>query len=114
MARGGGVKNIYISGRMTGEHCFNFERFFYHAHRFRLDGWNPLNPAEHDCMKMFDGWQYSEDQYEAVIQYDLELIKDKADAIFMLDGWRRSKGARRELYVAMEKGIEIIYETKGS
>ena len=101
---------IYIAGKMRGEPCYNFERFFYHAHRLRLQGFDPINPAEHDVLKMFDGWRYTDDQYESVIEYDLELIRNKADAIFMMDGWRESPGAKREYQCAQEKGIPIMYE----
>jgi len=106
---------IYIAGKMGGEHCFNFERFFYWAHVLRLRGHTPLNPAEHDCMKWLeDGWLFTPDQYEDIIQYDLNLIRDEADAIFMLDGWYESPGARREFVEATKLGIEIMYEREES
>ena len=101
---------IYISGKMTGEHCFNFERFFYWAHKLRLAGHEPINPAEHDCLKMLDGWHYTPDQWDELIAYDLKLIEEQADAIFMLEGWHNSRGAFIEFNAAVEKGIEIKYE----
>lgn len=34
----------------------------------------------------------------------------KCDAIYMLKGWRDSKGARIELALALELGMRVIYE----
>jgi hypothetical protein len=101
---------IYIAGKMRGEKCFGFERFFYWAHVWRLAGWEPLNPAEVDCEKMLKGWTYSSDQYEDVLAYDLKLIEEQADAVFMMSNWQESEGATREHTKAVELGIEIKYE----
>ena len=104
------MKTIYISGKMSGVKCFNFKRFFYHQVLLENEGWHVINPAEHDCLKMLDGWHYTPDQWDELIAYDLKLIEEQADAIFMLEGWHDSQGAFMEFNAAVEKGIEIKYE----
>ena len=104
------VKSIYIAGKMSGIECFNFERFFYHAHRLKLEGFEVFNPAQIDCEKMLDGWQYTADQYEAVLAHDLEIIRTQVDAVYMLRGWEDSPGATRERALALELGKPVVYE----
>jgi len=101
---------IYIAGPMSGIHCFNFKLFFYWQVRLEREGYTVINPAEIDCVKMFDGWQYSPDQWEAVLQEDCELIRTKADAVFAMSGWTASKGAMREVGTAVENGISVYHE----
>ena len=40
---------------------------------------------------------------------DLMLL-ERCDAIYMLDNWRTSKGARKELTRARELNLEVLYE----
>jgi len=40
---------------------------------------------------------------------DLELVR-RCDAIYMLSNWKESSGAKAELELARELGLEIIYE----
>ena len=39
---------------------------------------------------------------------DMELLS-RSDAIFMVDGWERSSGAREELNFARKHGITVLY-----
>lgn len=43
--------------------------------------------------------------------HDIKLLCD-CDAIYMLNGWRESAGAKIEHKLARDLGIEIIYEIK--
>lgn len=106
------MDKVYIAGPMTGYPLYNFEQFFAWAARIRLGGDTPLNPAEHDLSKMFNGWVYSEADYDQVIEYDLELIRQEADRMFMLRGWNFSKGAQMEHNLAVELSLNIEYEAK--
>ena len=45
---------------------------------------------------------------EVWIQGDLELLR-RCDAVWMVDGWRDSNGARREMELARQLGIPILY-----
>ena len=101
---------IYIAGKMSGEHCFNFERFFYWAHLLRGRNWEPINPAEIDCLKMLKGWRYRKWKYNSILRQDLRLIREEAHAIFMLKGWENSPGACQEYELARDLDLMIIYE----
>ena len=101
---------VYIAGPMRGYHCFNFEQFFYWAAILRASGYIPINPAEMDCLRMFDGWVYSDDKYEEIMAIDLKAIREDADAIFSLAKWYDSPGALRENKEAGLKDIPDFYE----
>lgn len=48
--------------------------------------------------------------YDKALNYCLTLIKYVADAVYMLDNWESSKGARIEHQVALEHGLTIYYD----
>ncbi len=48
--------------------------------------------------------------YDKALDYCLHLIKYIADAVYMLDNWKSSKGARIEHQVATEYGLTIYYD----
>lgn len=94
------MKRIYIAGPMTGIEALNFPAFHAEAARYRAQGLHVVNPAEinadpnakwHDCMR-------------ADIR---ELVT--CDAIAMLPGWERSKGASLEHYIARQLDLQVIY-----
>jgi hypothetical protein len=45
----------------------------------------------------------------AFLEGDIEILK-RCDAIYMLKGWESSIGACEELRIAIEYGLEVIYE----
>lgn len=101
---------IYIAGPMRGHHCYNFEKFFYYAHILKSSGYEVINPAEMDCLRMFDGWRFNESDYEEVLAIDLAEITANADALFVLEGWEKSEGANREIELATNLGLPVYYE----
>jgi hypothetical protein len=84
---------------MTGLPDFNYPQFHAQANWLRGIGWDVENPAEY-----FDGDQTRE--RKEYLTEDLRVIA-KCDAIWMLDGWRNSPGARLEHMYAEELGLEI-------
>ena len=103
---------VYICGPMRGKPCMNFEEFFYWARLLRRSGYKVINPAEHDCERMFGGWVWDESKYEEVLQEDLRLITEYAQWLFVLKGWEDSDGANREIEHARNLGLSIFYEDK--
>jgi hypothetical protein len=102
---------VYIAGPMRGHALFNFQKFFYWAEVLEQSGYEVLNPAAFDVDRMMkDGWQFDEDNYEEVLEFDLKVIEEAADALFMLKGWGRSEGAGREYARASELGLAIFDE----
>ena len=46
---------------------------------------------------------------KAYLEGDIAFLKE-CSAIFMLEGWEQSVGAKRELEVATEQSLEVYYE----
>ena len=49
---------------------------------------------------------------DAVIEAELAALA-KCDAIYLLQGWEDSRGAKRELWLALDKGLDVITERSG-
>lgn len=95
-------RRVYLAGPMTGLPGFNYDAFNKVAERWRRDGWEVLNPAEHFGGALgLDRAVYMRAGIEGVM---------KADAVAVLWGWEGSKGARLEVNVAMELGLPIYGE----
>ena len=114
--------NIYIAGPMTGLKDFNRPNFDKAAKLLRRDHWTVFNPVEYDIETygeaMFDN-EYGDSEYAAerygfdrrkVLAKDLEWICLKADAMYMLQGWQNSSGARAEYATAVALGLTIFME----
>ena len=95
-----GMKKIYISGKITDN--ANYKADFQAAElALKIAGFQPVNPAEE---KLPDGATWAD-----YMRHDIKLLCD-CDAIYMLDGWQESAGAKIEHKLARKLGIEIIYE----
>lgn len=93
---------IYISGKISGTDLKETRaRFASVAKVMKRLGYDPVNPLDNGLSE-YDTW-------EAHIAKDIaDLLQCKA--IYMLQGWQESKGARIEHYIATEIGIHIMYE----
>lgn len=89
----------YIAGPMSGLPGFNRPAFFAAAAEIAASGDTPLNPAV-----LPDG--LSEADYMMI---SLAMLQ-RADAIYLLDGWRSSAGARAEYALAEKLGIEVLFQ----
>ena len=107
-------KTIYIAGPMRGYPKYNFPAFDEARDALKED-WNVISPADIDR-------QYGRDEHSPepsqgdlrkIIARDLELLIHDCDAIAMLPGWQRSKGAKIERAVARFLGLEIFYYMDG-
>lgn len=74
---------------------FNRPAFHAAARWLREQGHEVVSPAEIEA----EGWR------DAMIK-DIKLLVD-CDAIFMLPGWRMSRGATLEVHIARELGMAI-------
>jgi hypothetical protein len=90
---------IYIAGPMTGLPEYNFPAFNAAAKLLRAAGWHVENPAEHGHVEGA-GWS-------DYLRWDLTRIAT-VSTMYLLPGWKKSKGARLEVTVARELGIELI------
>lgn len=91
---------IYISGKITGDD--NYKSKFAEAERILTEkGFNVINPCKVGEYEFFS--------YEQFLHIDFALI-DCADALFMLEDWKDSKGALREWHYAQSHGKTIIFQ----
>lgn len=96
-------KTIYISGQITGLPIAEADFLFKLAKHDLLGKFkNVINPMELV-------------PYDPKLTWHDYMVKDieallKCDAIFMLKNWGQSRGARVERAIAIELGLEIIYQ----
>ena len=100
---------IYVAGPYRSNCEWQLEEFLRHSEDISLrlwaEGWAVICP--HKNTAHFGGaWGISDSTW---MKGDIEILK-RCDAIYMLKGWEQSQGARRELEVAIEEGLEVLYE----
>lgn len=116
--------NIYLAGPMRGYKDFNFPAFFAAAEVLRKDGHQVFNPAERDTNEFGSEKLKSEKGDEAelsrnlgmdglsltrkVFLHDTHYICTQADAIALLPGWEKSKGANAEKALAEAIGLKVM------
>lgn len=106
-------KRIYIAGPMTGVPRFNRPRFQQSARILRAQGWTVESPVEIAAAFGSDNTIVTTPgMLDAVIEAELAALA-KCDAIYLLAGWEDSRGAKRELWLALDKGLEVIVEGRG-
>lgn len=86
----------YIAGPMTGLPDFNFPAFHEAAARLRARGDTVLNPAENPDPPCKSWVGYMRMAIAQLVQ---------CDAVFLLPGWRDSRGARLEVEIARQLGL---------
>jgi len=95
---------VYVSGRIK-DYPGYLEHFQRGCDVLSMSGHDPVNP----CDVVLDPLEQS---YENFMKADIKLLLD-CQAIYMLEGWEKSTGARCEHLVAAMCGIQIIYESPG-
>lgn len=88
---------VFISGPMTGIENYNRDVFHHEASQLRHIGFTVLNPAIFP-----DGLAHH--QYLAMTLVMLE----QADAIYLLEGWENSVGAKAEVIRARELNLMFL------
>lgn len=115
---------IYLAGPMRGIPEFNFPKFHRLADELRNKGFLVFNPAardieRHNGVDVSKGNTTGDETVAAkdhgfnlrdALRDDLVFITQEADAIFMMDGWRKSKGAIAEHATAEALGLLRMYE----
>lgn len=95
-----GVLKIYIAGPMTGYPDYNRAAFDAKASELMAEGHIVLNPAV-----LPGGLCQSE-----YMDICLAMVRS-ADAIYLLNRWEESVGARAEHALAEKLGLTVIYES---
>lgn len=109
---------IYIGGPIAGKP--NARQTFDAAEMsLRADGWDPVNPFlitphQHDGNCPDGPWAGEGGEHTApcYMRTDLAAVLT-CDAIYLLDGWELSSGARTEFEAARAAGLTIYYQRSG-
>ena len=111
------MKLIYVAGKYLGKSDWETYLNIHHArlaaHKLWGEGWAVICP--HSNTAFFGGATERTDRDKSSgdwmkwLQGDLEMIS-RCDAIYMLNNWGDSKGAKMELGKAMRCTLDIIYE----
>lgn len=91
---------VYLAGPMTGLPDFNFPAFNERAHALRALGYTVINPAENDNGDTSKPWAY-------YMRQDIGHLLD-VDAVAVLPGWQRSKGATLEVTIARALELPVL------
>jgi hypothetical protein len=114
----------YLAGPMRGIPYFNFPAFFAAEKKLKEKGYTVFNPARRDVQKYGkeiaapDGSvktaaaQVGFSLREALAM-DSQWLCLNADAIALLPGWKKSKGANAELALAKALDLKVIKLKKG-
>ena len=101
---------IYIAGPMRGKDDWNREAFARASERLSGKGWAVYDPVE--ISEMYgtpEEIELDPELLQQVMKVELAFVA-KSDAIYLLDGWEKSVGAKRELMVALGCGLKVILE----
>ena len=90
---------LYLAGPMRGYAEFNFPAFREAASKLREAGYKVWSPAEHDEAEGFNPLTDVAQPLKYYMKHDLPAVLD-ADAIAVLPGWEKSRGATLEVHVA--------------
>lgn len=101
---------IYLSGQMRGLPNHGADVFAEYAKKWRDAGYHVINPAEMDARMP----PYHTGTYKEYLTRDIELLLERADAIYMLPNWINSPGAVCERIVAETVGIPVFCAETGN
>lgn len=100
------MKKIYISGPISGLPLETVYNNFTNAEAQLLEqGYEVVNPLNNGLP--------TNATWEEHMRADLRLLLDR-DAIYMLEGWEKSRGARIEYALAVDLKMDIQYQHKYS
>lgn len=95
---------------MTGLPDWNYPAFFAAEEMLKELGLEPFNPAHHNGETLEEALANVETathSWEWYLKQDLSIML-QCDAIYPLDGWENSKGAKLEMHVAQEVDIPVL------
>ena len=120
------TRPYYLAGPMTGYPSFNYPLFDTVAESLRDSGYDIQSPAEMDddatraeAMaspdgRLDDAGMSSGQTWGDFLSRDVKLIADGCSGIILLPRWYESKGARLEVYVAMQCGYPVLEYVEGT
>mgnify|MGYP001194661752 CR=1 FL=1 len=117
-------KTIYVAGPMRGYPNWNYDSFNAAEKVLSTLGWRVINPANLDANyeetadldstpESFDPNDSNKDHevIRKIMKRDCDVICDECDAIYLLTGWEKSKGALCEKWLCECLGVDVYYES---
>lgn len=100
---------VYVAGPMTGLEDWNRAAFADAARMLRLRDLIVVTPIEEDEIIYGSFEAAAERPWQEHLSRDLALVaSDRVNTVAVLPGWRESKGASAEVYVARTLGKPVI------
>lgn len=101
------IMRVYLCGPMTGLPEFNYPAFHAAAARLRAKGYEVLSPAEYQ-QRAYKGTPRpaNDTPWRVWLKRGLRFML-KCDAVFVLDGWEKSRGASLEVQIARELEMPV-------
>jgi hypothetical protein len=93
------IRKVYVSGPMTGMPDLNFPAFRAAARKLRQMGFSVVNPADSTAN---EGKAWAE-----CLRNDITNLMT-CDAVVMLPGWTKSRGARLERALALRVEMPVV------
>ena len=100
-------KVIYVSGKITGTSDY-VTRFSTVEDKLIAEGYEVLNPVR-EGKRLEHCLETEKPTWVQYMKYAIATMM-KADYIYMMSGWKQSKGARLEHFLARALNYNIIYE----
>jgi hypothetical protein len=115
----GEAMNIYLAGPMRGIKDFNFPAFHEAAGELRCAGHEVFSAAAYEEAQFGVGFNKSETgdlkdiahlkwDFRKAFFKDCEYISLTADAVVVLPGWEKSKGATAEVAIARTLSLQVL------
>jgi hypothetical protein len=109
----------YVAGPMSGIESFNVPAFLDARDSLENRGYKAQLPADLDDPNVVQQLLTSPDgQHDSIatgltwgdcLAMDVKLISDVVGGVAVIDGWKNSRGARLETYVAYLVGKPIVF-----
>lgn len=113
---------IYVAGPMTGKPLFNFPQFDMVSERLRAAGHAVISPADLTRQTWLDRGicfdpsmppeQHEPTDYALYMRNDIQAVMD-VDALVLLDGWEKSRGASMEVAIGHMFGKRFFLANDG-
>ena len=110
---------VYIAGKMRGIKNFNTDAFYSAEAYLTGLGFEAVNPVKFDVDRGIslisetgntdDLDNFNAEDLKEIIREDVEAVMS-CDAVYMLDSWKDSKGAKAEKAIGEWLGLTIIYQ----
>ena len=98
------MTTVYVAGPMTGLPEFNYPAFREAADRLRCLGHKVLNPVDAEDCNPTPGVPQA---WEWYMRHALRMVLE-SDAVALLPGWEKSRGAKLEVAVAEALGMTVL------